>query len=314
MTVCYSTHRPETLELTSEAMKGHDAIILEEPPHPDFQAMLGGKLSIDEHLLSLDIEYPEFSKSQYQHLQKLFNEGKKILQIEPYFEHLYTVQLFFADGHSPEEIKTGTVLSTVYQAEREATKRLLDYYKAFRGNDFSFVLETMNSFAMADAARFILRDQLRVEGMVEAVAAENSVYIEAGSIHLSLFKLLKSRLPAEWKLKFYSVDRQLTQQLGAKDSLFSPGDILTLHYIFGRKPHKKLWQLYCARALIYNKIVVKEEMPGQPSSLPHTLSELYAISTANKLTFEQCALLYQKIRSLPTDEAQDLVKKSLPAE
>ena len=60
ITICYSTHRLETLELTARIMHEHDVIILEEPIHVDFSEVLKGNVEIEEHLLELDTGYPEF--------------------------------------------------------------------------------------------------------------------------------------------------------------------------------------------------------------------------------------------------------------
>ena len=46
ITICYSTHRPETLELTTRIMHEHDVIILEEPVHVDFSEILKGNVEI----------------------------------------------------------------------------------------------------------------------------------------------------------------------------------------------------------------------------------------------------------------------------
>lgn len=92
ITLCYSTHRPETLALTARIMNDHDVIVLEEPLHPDFHKALGGAVKLEDHLLELDIDYPDFALGQYQQLQQFYKAGKEILQIEPYFDHLLSIE------------------------------------------------------------------------------------------------------------------------------------------------------------------------------------------------------------------------------
>ena len=305
ITVCYSTHRPETLELTIRVMQEHDVIILEEPVHVDFPEVLNGNIDIEEHLLELDTGYPEFILGQYRLLQHFSKAGKQILQVEPYLEHLLRIQNFLAEDHTPEEIETNTVDYAVYFAERDATGLLISYYKEVRGNDFKKILSSMNSFAKADAARFVLRDSLRVEGILEVLGKRKDTYIEAGSIHLLLYRLLAGKLTKNWRLHLHSVDREALHYLHRKGSLFSPGDNLTLHYIWGRNVSRKKWEMFCAQSLIYSKIIKKEESSGDDTKFPHTLNELESIALVKKLSTETCEILYQQIRTLSSEDAAD---------
>ena len=74
VTLGLSLHRPEMIPIISRHMRAHEAIILEEPPAPDFGNLLCGDVSIDDYLLTLDVEYPEFSRSMYQLLRELHQE------------------------------------------------------------------------------------------------------------------------------------------------------------------------------------------------------------------------------------------------
>lgn len=311
ITICYSTHRLETLELTARIMEKHDSIILEEPGHDDFPEVLRGNIQIKEHLLELDLGYPEFTANQYQLLQKFSQAGKQILQVEPYLDHLLRIQYFLAEGHSPKDIEPNTIDYCVYCAERDATGMLINYYKEVRGNDFEKILFTMNAFAMADAARFILRDTLRVERLLNVLEQGKDIYIEAGSIHLLLYRLLARKLSKEWHLQIHSVDRESIKILKHKGTIFSPGDDLTLHYIWGRNVSRQKWEMQCAQSLIYSKISITEEILAGNSKFPHTINELESIATAKQLSTETCRILFQQIRSLTSDEANDVVNTYL---
>jgi hypothetical protein len=311
ITVCYSTHRPETLEITARIMYEHDVIILEEPVHVDFSEVLQGNIEIEEHLLELDTGYPEFILGQYRLLQQFSKVGKQILQVEPYLEHLLRIQYFLAEDHTPEEIEPNTVAYAVYCAERDATGVLINYYKEVQGNDFKKILSSMNSFAKADAARFVLRDSLRVEGILEALSGGKNIYIEAGSMHLLLYRLLAGSLSKEWRLHLHSVDREAIQSLHRKGSFFSPGDNLTLHYIWGRNVTRKKWEMFCAQSLIYSKIIKKEERLGDDTKFPHTRNELESIAAVKQLSTETCEPLFQQIRTLSSEDAADVVNTHL---
>lgn len=308
VTVCYATHRPETLELTARIMQRNEVIILEEPCHRDFTDVLKGSIDIEEHMLELDTGYPAFTLGQYRLLQRLSKAGKQILQAEPYLEHLLSIQYFLAEDHRPEDIEPNTIAHAVYCAEKEATARLIDYYKKIQSNDFVPILTSMNSFAKADATRFVLRDSLRVNQILKLLVPGKKTFIEAGSIHLLLCRLLAKYLPGEWHLQTHSVDREAVKILKCSGSLFSPGDELTLDYIFGRNVSRRKWQLLCAQSLIYSKIVSKDELSGSNGELPHTVNEIESISAVKNLAIDTCRVLYQKLRPLSTEEAADFVK------
>lgn len=308
ITICYSTHRQETLVLTARIMQEHDVIILEEPPHADFAQVLTGNIEIQEHILELDTDYPEFTAGQYRLLKQFSKAGKQTLQVEPYLEHLLHIQYFFAEGHSPEEIKPNTIAYSVYCAERDATGMLINYYQEVRGDDFGQILSAMNGFARADAARFVLRDSLRAERILELLVPGKDTYVEAGSIHLLLYRLLAKSLSKAWHLHIHSVDREAVRILNRKGNLFSPGDNLTLSYIYGREVNRRKWQKQCAQSLIYSKIVKNEEMLGGGTKFPHTHNELESIALVNQLSTETCRILFQRIRSLSSQEAVEVVE------
>ena len=303
ITLCHSSHRPETLALTARVMKDHDVILLEEPFHPDFHKALCGKVKFEEHLLELDSEYPAFTLGQYRLLQRFFKAGKEILQIEPYFDLLLWIQHFLAEDHSPDDILPNTPAHAVYCAERDATKTLITYYREVRGDNFSEILAAMNAFAIADARRFALRDSLRAKRIFEVLTPGKSAYIEAGSIHLLLRELLGKNLPSGWRLQALDIDEETVKKLNLKGSLFSPGDELTLDYIFGRAVSRHKWQLCCAQSLIYQKIVTKEEISSTDGGFPHIRNEIESIAAVKKLSIDNCRTLFQRIRSLSSVEA-----------
>lgn len=311
ITVCYSTHRIETLDLTSQMMARHDVIILEEAFHPDFSRMLAGDISIEDHTLELDLGYPRFTREQYKLLCGFYKQGKEILQIEPYLERLTELQYFFADGHSPDEVEPGTVKFSVYQTEKKATGTLLEFYRKSKEKDFSKTLSIMNEFARADGARFLLRDKLRAQQILKTITPGKDVYVEAGTIHLELYLLLIKKLRGSWNIRTHSVDRELIQRLGRKGSLYSPGDSLTLQYMRGRKVKRNKWELLCAQSLIYSLIAVKDELDDANSDYPHTNSDLDALQMAKQLSLEECEFLFTRIRPLSPAYGYAEVKRHL---
>lgn len=307
VTLCYSNHRPETLEVTLPLMESHEVIVLEEPPHPRFQTMLEGKYAIDELLLELDTEYPSFVRQSYQFLQHLRRKNKTIEQVEPYLEYLEQIHLFFADGHSPAELERGSELEEVYLCEREATGALIDFYKASRGDSFNRLLAAISRFAKADARRFRLRDTMRAAPLLDLISGGQSIFIEAGGMHRYLFLLLQHKRPPSCMLKMRWVEQELMLHLSLKGHLLSPGDILTLAYIFKTSLTSERESLLCARALLYAKIVHKEEITDSGREFPHLRHDLWTIRLVNRLSFEECSYLYADIAVLSTAEAEKAV-------
>ncbi len=296
-TIGFSIHRPELIGITADLMQDHEAIFLEEPPQSGFDQMLVGDLSVEDYLMRVDVEYPAFSRQMCRLMRKLHAAGKKIIQVEPFLQHLLAVHEFFAEGHSPEEIPLDSMAYQVYAAEKNATKALLDYYDIVIDGTFEQSIEAVLRFARADAARFRLRDTLRARSLADRLATFNSAFIEAGSIHYGLYIQLKQRLIKQVQLKPVFLAHQATHIIGRQGHLYGPGDQLTLTYIF----HPKIKDgqreaLLAARSLIYTKLIEKEEQTAELETFPHVRDELACIQTVKRLTLDDCKRLFPLIR------------------
>lgn len=307
LTLCYSNHRPEMLQPAAEIMPAYEVIMLEEPPHPNFQAMLRRDIDLDEYILESETEFPEFTKQHCSLLQNLHASGKTIHQVEPYLEHLLHIQLYLADGHSPGEITNGTVEHQVYLTERHATGKLIDYYKAVGSGHYDNTISAMMAFAEADAARFLLRDRLRSKAIVTLLQTGRKTFIEAGPMHQSLQGLLREKIGKQWSLSTRSIEHELATQMGISAHLLAPGDILTLAYMDKRSISQDQQRLLCAQTLIYAKITMKEEMINSESPFPHFQDESQIIGLVASLDLTQCTLLYDRIKNLPTRKARESV-------
>ena len=312
LTIAYANHRPESLPLSQPLMEAHEHIILEEPPHPLFNEMVRGQISTDEYLYDQDIEYPAFSHLQCELLRGLFEAGKELLQIEPFLDYLIEVQDFFAEGSGPDDLDRSTIHYQVYLREKEATRALIDYYQAVRGDDFKLLIESIQAFARADARRFELRDRLRAKAIVDGLEEQRSICVEAGPMHLLLFHQLRRLMPSGWSIKPVFVEHRGLQTLGLKSGLYGPGDKLTVHYLFNRRLPFKVADLLCARTLVFMKIVHKEEFMIQQGPYPHLKNEGRAAALVNQLSFSQCRELYLKIRDQTEKEAFQTVSAYAP--
>ncbi len=303
-----SVHRPEMIPFLAESMRRHEAIFLEEPPHPDFASMLQGTLPVDDYLQELDVEYPFFSRELCGLLQELYTEGRTILQVEPFLEVLLEIHEFFADGHGPKELKTDSIHYPVYLAEKNATGALLAFYQASMSGSFEKALESVKHFARQDAARFRLRDSLRAQALAPLVERYPSAYIEAGVIHFPLWRLLRKQLARPGRLGVVFLSDSALQRIGKKGRLYGPGDQLTLLSIF-HPEHRNAKQetILAARALIYSKIIGKQEMHQDLQQLPHTRDEVECIEITRQLSLEDCRALYPLVHGVSTARSKELV-------
>jgi len=307
ITVAFSTHRPETLGVAERLMADHDTIILEEPPTPGFDRMLTGELSIEEYLLPVDVEYPNYSRAACRMLRRLYNKAKRILQVEPYVEILLGIHDYFADGGSPEQISSHSPQYPVYACEKDATGRLLDYYQTVLRGSFSATVDAVKLFARSDARRFALRDRLRVEALLPLLPDSGSVCIEAGEIHQAFWLELRQRLAGKARLRRRFLMEAVHQRMANRCYLFGPGDLLTLRYTFCAPKASRQEDLLAARSLIYSKILEKQEIVESLDAYPHTLNEIECIQTVNRLSYDDCRKLFSRIRLAGSDKARDIV-------
>jgi hypothetical protein len=303
-----SVHRPEMVPFLARTMRQHAAIFLEEPPHPDFESMLKGTVSLDAYLQELDVEYPAFSKSMCLLLQELAAEGKTIVQVEPFIEILLDIHNFFAEGHAPEELDKNSIHYPVYLAEKNATGALLAFYQTALSGTFEDTIEAVKHFARLDAARFRLRDSLRAQALAPLVENQASAFIEAGVIHLQLWGLLRKKLFRPERLKLISLSDTALQSIGQKGHIYGPGDQLTLLFIFHpRHSDPERETILAARSLIYSKLIGKDEQNEDLTSLPHTIDERTCIEVVRRLSLNDCRILYSLIRRVSTVQSKQIV-------
>jgi hypothetical protein len=308
ITLGLSLHRSEMIPSIADWMQQHDAIFLEEPPDDAFERMLTGALAVDDYLMQLDVEFPSFSKKMCYLLRKLKAEGKKIFQVEPYLEILLGIHEFFAEGHRPKELNKKSIQYPVYLAERNATGALLGFYQTSMIGSFEKTLDAVKQFARLDAARFRLRDSLRAQELEPLVKKCPSAYIEAGVMHYQLWRLLRRQSSPPYQLQMIFLSDDTLKPLGIKGHLYGPGDQLTLLYIF----HSNLAQpkreaLLAARALIYSKLIFKEELADDLNALPHLRDELACIQITRRLSLDDCRRLFPLVRRAGTEQARQIV-------
>jgi hypothetical protein len=307
ITLAYSTHRPEILPFAEAAMQHHDVIILEEPKMPEFQAMLQGIMPVEDYVLLMDTEYPEFSIRMARMMQKMYRQGKRIFQIEPFLDELLAIQEHFAAGGNPDDILPGSLRFSVYECEKIATGYLLDYYQCVIYGSFMPILKAIQRFARADASRFRLRDRLRAEAIALMAGSFRSAYVETGEMHLALWPELKKRFLNSSQLQKCYLMAPVVRKICGKNRIMGPGDQLTAHYLFSCPPSIAWEDLMAGRSLIYSKILQKEELIDTSMDYPHTRNEIETILAVRRLSLKDCQLLFKHIRYKTTPMARRVV-------
>jgi hypothetical protein len=311
ITIGFSSHHAEVLPYARRQMQAHQIIVLEEPPVPEFAEMLNGRLSIEEYLMTLDSGFPEFQRLMCLLLQDLHIEGRQIIQIEPYLETLLQIHETLADGRSPEDIVNDPNLAEVYEAEKRATGALLNYYDHSLKAAFDEVINAVKDFARADADRLVMRERLRAQAIGLLAWRDKDIYVEAGYIHYPLFRYLRRAIGSAEMIRVVYLLAPVVRRLKGKRRNMGPGDILTLHYALHGRLAETRENLLAARSLIYIKLLQKDElMPGK-SDAPHSEDEVRVNRVVDRLTAEDCRILFDRIRLANRESALRLVQAYL---
>ena len=308
ITIAFSSHRVETIPFARQMMEEHEIIVLEEPSHPKFTDMLNGNLSISQYLMEADIGFPEFERLMCKEARRLHQEGKKLLQIEPYLERLLEIHEHFAAGMTPLELLNLAHLKTVYLAEKTATSALINYYARSIEKDFRQVIESVKTFASADAQRSNLRSVLRA-GAIANLDITKKIYVEAGYIHYLLYRCLVGDLKGNQNIRIVYLMQPVFKKLKCKRRNMGPGDILTLYYSMGLPIKEELANVLAAKSLIYTQLIKTDErLPDQSDPAPHSSEETQINRLVDRLGFEDCKTIYSKIRYKSRHESLDFVK------
>jgi hypothetical protein len=131
-------------------------------------------------------------------------------------------------------------------------------------------------------------------------------------MHYPLKRLMTRQLPQPTLVQAVFPANDIIQNLGQKGHLYGPGDQLTLLYIF----HPEITAteretLLAARALIYSKIIIKEELNADITAYPHLQDELICINATRELSVNDCSRLFARIRGVNTFDARRIVAEHI---
>ena len=309
LAIGFSSHHVEALPFIRLQMKRHQIIVLEEPPSPNFTGMLKGAISVDDYLMELDSGFPEFSGQMCALLKELHREGRLLLQVEPYLERLLQIHELLASGKAAEEISRRVEFREVYEAEIRAPVALFSFYAVSTAGAFSAVVEAVKVFARADAFRLTLRERMRAKAIGSLCRPGESMYVEAGYIHYPIYRYLRQEMDKGPEIKVVYLLAPVIKKLKGKRRNMGPGDILTLHYVFHNNVKEEMADLLAARSLIYIKLINKEELLPGKSGTPHVEDEIEVNRLVDRLDFNQCRELFQRIRLLKRRQAVEMTQE-----
>jgi hypothetical protein len=306
VTLGFTVFRPETAPFAAKAMAGHGTIVLEEPATPGFEEMLRDELPIDEYLMLTDFEFPEYATAQCRTLRELYAAGAEILQVHPWMDELIGIHEFFAAGNGPGDIPTDGRAWAVYSRERDWSARLLAFYHAAGQRDFDAILEAVNDFAMADAAKISYMDKDRAAALADLLPHRGPTYVECGSIHHDMIGLMIRALGRGRVRTIHLMEEACLARYGRR-RLVPPGDVLTFRHLLGAPRDPVQEALLSARAVVYNRLMEKEETFDSASDFPHMDAEATVLQIVGGLGMEQCRELFGRIRHLGVRESLALV-------
>jgi len=308
ITIGFSSHHAETLPSARQLMEQHQLIVLEDAPSPRFSGMLEGRVSVDEYMMEIDSGFPRFERLMCAMLRELCDNGRQIVQVEPYLETLLRIHDLLADGKAPEAVANDPALGRVYHAEKLATAALLDYYARSLKSPFDQVVAAVEVFAKADADRLRLRALLRSQAIASLVSNGIDTYVEAGYIHYLLYIYLRRNLAATARVRVAFLLAPVVRKLGGVRRNMGPGDILTLHYVLHGTVPKATADLLAARSLVYIKLVQKDELLPGASEAPHSEDMVKVNRIVDGLTMEQCRKLFDQVRLAKREKALEIVE------
>lgn len=309
--IFYANHWPEVVPLMAARLAGCDRLVTEDAPSAEFAPMLAGDLSLDDYLAANDTEFPEFGRRLGRVWQRLHRKGVAVRPVEPFVEELLAIHHFLADGGTPTDIPAGTRRRAVYEAERDATGALLDFYQTAADGSFAEVLAAIRRFARADARRFVLRDRLRAEAILAELPAKGRVAVEAGQIHLALGRDLRRLRPAGIRVETVFLMTEIAARLGRRRHLYPPGDLLTLLYVFHPRLETARHERLAARALVYAKVTAKMERVPDDGDFPQTRDDLHTLALVERLPLVMCRELFRKMRRAGVSRARRILFESL---
>ncbi len=130
MTVGFVSRHGEALPFLREQMESHETITLEVPSVPSLHAMFCGHLHVDDCLMEMDSEFPQFVRLMCCMLKEFHGMGRRMIQLKLHPGMLIEIHELFAKGRLPLDVMYSVKPREICEVERQAVS-----YSASSAND-----------------------------------------------------------------------------------------------------------------------------------------------------------------------------------
>ena len=187
----------------------------------------------------------------------------------------------------------------------------MHFYEASTKAGFAGIVDAVNAFAKQDAKKISDMDKARADALgplFSGVPKDFRAYVECGTIHMDMVLLMRGKLgPGRIRVR-HLMEEVCKPRFGTR-RLLPPGDVLTFRHLLGAPENPRAERLLAARALVYNKLIEKDELSAfQDGVYPHMDNEASVISLVSTLDYDRCQRLFNEIRRLPREKALEVIR------
>lgn len=271
--------------------------LIETPEIDSFYDYLLGRITVDDFLLDIELEYPEFTKELHILAKKIFDNYKiSVIPVDPYAKISQEVKIaaFFKKLN---EVLRDLLSKYIAILELRISQVLRDYYLAQARKDFDKLVELTVKFAKLDAQRIKFRCELRARKIAELIKSgmlHGLIIIHTYHLHDILVRYLQEKLK-DVEIEVINLQKIVLNKLGISMPTH-PGRELTLRYVYGEKIDPEEERLLGARSVLYVRLIPKHELrPSNEIEYPHTLKDLEILSFVNRLSYDECKSYFYNV-------------------
>jgi len=295
--VALTPPRPEAIQDLEAILReyGIRTFILELPEPPLMKDFLEGKVSVDDVLLDLELEYPMFTRELLLLAKRAHDSGIDVLPIDPYQEIAtrIKIKLFFRKGL--EELDRDLTARYIAMLELNIGKIFQEYYKAYSRRDFDKLIQTTMRYAKFDAERTRFRTELRIRKIIEIFQSlKKPVLIHTHFINKLLPRELERRLGI--KVKTVDIYEKELSKIG-KRGIEHPGRRLTQAYLLHDETNiEKLKTLAAKTLILVSQYPPAELMPRPEEPYPMLKKDIEILEQIKNVEdIEELKRIYKKI-------------------
>ncbi len=272
------------------------SLVLELPEPPLIKEFFEGKISVDDVLLDLELEYPMFTRELLLLAKRAYDRGIHVLFVDPYQEIAtrIKVKLFFRKGL--DELDRDLTARYIAMLELNIGKIFQEYYKAYSRRDFDKLLETTLKYAKFDAERMRFRTELRIRKLIEIFnTIEKPVLVHTHFINKLLPKEIERRLGAP--VEIVDIYERMLRKIGIEKPIEHPGRRLTQAYLLHDETDPEKLRILAAKTIILvSQYPPVELIPSKENPYPMLRKDIEILKQLEgKDNIEELKRTYQKL-------------------